>query len=267
MEASPEQVAIFRSPHLEGVEFVDVRNTDRCWTLFHESFDVCACDRANFDWIYRHRQHSMTGSGIGLAEPGEIHRNVAVRGPQDVRVVMLSPRLVADALDELELPPNLHFRHPMVDDPRLHRAIVALGDQLAAAAPALVLQTVLAEVVGRVLAHGETGAIESKRVVHRGGIERALEFLHAHFAEPVSLDELAKVAGLSRYRLAHVFREATGVPPHTYLLALRISRARTLLRRGMKSMQVALAVGFTDQSHFTRHFQRAVGLTPARYAR
>lgn len=267
MDASQEQVAIFRSPHLAGVEFVDVRNTDRCWTLFHESFDVCACDRANFDWIYRSRQHSMNGSGVGLAEPGEIHRNIAVRGPQDVRVVMLPPRLVTDARAELDLPAPFHFRRPWADDPLLHRAIVSLGEQLAADAPPLVLQTTLAEVVTRMLAHGEETPTESERVVPAAGILRALDYLHAHFAEAVSLDDLAKVAGLSRYRFAHAFRRATGLPPHSYQLAIRVSRARELLRRGMKSMDVALAVGFADQSHLIRHFQRAVGVTPARYAR
>jgi AraC-like DNA-binding protein len=267
MEALQEQVAVLRSPHLAGVEFVDVRNTDRCWTLFHESFDVCACDRADFDWVYRHRQHSMNGSGVGLAEPGEIHRNTAVRGPQDVKVVMLSPRLVADALSELELPPHLHFRRPLADDPALHRAIGLLGEQLATGADPLVLQTALTELLTLILAHGEKPRSDSGLTSHRLGIQRAVDHLQAHFEEAISLDELAKVAGLSRYHFAHAFRTDTGLPPHRYQLALRIGRAKTLLRGGMKSLDVALCVGFTDQSHFIRHFLRAVGTTPARYAR
>ncbi|MDE2607433.1 MAG: helix-turn-helix transcriptional regulator [Burkholderiales bacterium] len=266
MDALQEQVSILRSPHLAGVEFVDIRNSRRCWALFHETFDVCACRRADFDWVYRFRQHTMNGAGVGFAEPGEMHRNTAVRGPKDVQLVMLSPELVGDAREGLGLSGPLHFRRALADDPVLHRAILLLGGHLAAGAPALVLQSALAELVPLILAHGENAPPDFHRVPPGAGIRRAVDYLHAHFSESVSLDDLAQVAGVSRYGFAHAFRRATGLPPHRYQLAVRVGRARTLLGCGMRSTDVALAVGFTDQSHLIRHFQRAVGVTPARYA-
>jgi AraC-like DNA-binding protein len=83
----------------------------------------------------------------------------------------------------------------------------------------------------------------------------------------VTLDELARAAGVSRHRLSRLFRTAYGVPPHRFQLARRIRVARQMLERGDGVAQVAQATGFFDQSHLHRHFRRTLGMTPARYAR
>ena len=86
----------------------------------------------------------------------------------------------------------------------------------------------------------------------------------AHIAEPVSLTELAAVAGLSRMHFAAQFRAATGCSPHTYLLNRRIEEAKTLMATTtMPLAEVALAVGFQAQCHFSTVFKRFTGETPA----
>ncbi len=67
--------------------------------------------------------------------------------------------------------------------------------------------------------------------------------------------------------LLRVFRHATGLPPHKYLLNLRIEQARVLLRQGVPPARVAASVGFADRSRLHRHFKRHVGSAPGRYAR
>ena len=76
---------------------------------------------------------------------------------------------------------------------------------------------------------------------------------------------VSRVADLSPFHLHRVFRRATGLPPHSYLLMIRVNQARELLRRGLSPAEVALHTGFFDQSHLTRHFHRLVGVTPARF--
>ena len=63
------------------------------------------------------------------------------------------------------------------------------------------------------------------------------------------------------------FTRQYGVSPHAYVVGRRVEAARHLLLRGARPADVAVAVGFYDQAHFTRHFRRHVGTTPARYAR
>ena len=93
------------------------------------------------------------------------------------------------------------------------------------------------------------------------------EYLENHFAENVSLEELTTFSGLSSYHLIRVFRAETGLPPHAYLEQIRIHRARQLLRAGASIADVAFQTGFSDQSHFTRHFKKMTGVTPGQYRR
>ncbi|BCM84327.1 helix-turn-helix domain-containing protein [Methylobacterium indicum] len=93
---------------------------------------------------------------------------------------------------------------------------------------------------------------------------RIAELVEARLAEALSLDVLADEAGLSTFHFAKMFKASFGVPPHRYVTERRIARAKDLLAEGGASLaQIALACGFASQSHFTRRFAQATGLTPA----
>ena len=99
------------------------------------------------------------------------------------------------------------------------------------------------------------------------GVRRALQHLHARYAERVTLGELAEVARLSPFYFARLFRAQTGTTPGGYLRHLRIEHAKLLLRGGVPISRVAFSTGFYDQSHFTRRFKEDVGVPPGRFAR
>jgi len=93
------------------------------------------------------------------------------------------------------------------------------------------------------------------------------DHLHERMADDVGLDELARFAGVDRFRLTRQFTRAFGMSPHAYLVRLRLRTARRLLAGGASASDVAAAVGFADQSHLGRWFQRAYRLSPAAYQR
>ncbi|APR81492.1 Transcriptional regulator, AraC family protein [Minicystis rosea] len=99
------------------------------------------------------------------------------------------------------------------------------------------------------------------------GVGLAREYLHAHYREAVPLEQLATVAGLSKYHLVRAFRAAVGVPPHTYQLRLRLTRSLFLLREGLPLSAIAYELGFADQSHYTRAFRVEFGITPGAWLR
>jgi AraC family transcriptional regulator len=78
---------------------------------------------------------------------------------------------------------------------------------------------------------------------------------------------MAAVARLSAYHFARQFKATTGLPPHQFVIARRVERARELLQGGtdLSLAEVAADAGFSDQSQFSRHFKRLVGVTPARF--
>ena len=111
------------------------------------------------------------------------------------------------------------------------------------------------------------GTASATRHSPQRAVERVRRYLDRRYNEAVSLCELAALAKLSRFHLLRAFRRHTGLPPHAYQKRLRIERACDLLRSGISPAEVAIRVGFADQSHFTRHFKQLCQITPARYAR
>lgn len=99
-------------------------------------------------------------------------------------------------------------------------------------------------------------------------LKRTLAYIEANLGETVSLADLAGAAGLTRMHFAAQFRVATGLRPHEFLLRRRIERAQELLAEPSETLvDVALAVGFQTQAHFTTVFKRFVGETPHRWRR
>jgi AraC-like DNA-binding protein len=82
-----------------------------------------------------------------------------------------------------------------------------------------------------------------------------------------TLDELADVAGLSRYHFARRFRDEVGVPPWAYVRSKRAERARSLLEGGSPPAEVAHETGYADQPHLTRDLRERFGRTPGEIRR
>lgn len=109
---------------------------------------------------------------------------------------------------------------------------------------------------------------KDRRVGSEGGrIDRVAAFLHEHFADSVSLAQLADLAEMSAFHLVRSFKKEKGLPPHVFLTQIRLQQARRLLTEGQGLAETAAAVGFYDQSALNRHFKRVYGVTPGQFAR
>jgi two-component system, response regulator YesN len=103
---------------------------------------------------------------------------------------------------------------------------------------------------------------------HNTRVSRVLEFLSKNYTRTIRLEEAAALAGLSRFRVAHLVKECTGKTILQHVKRLRIQKARAWLEETDKDFAaIAYELGFSDQSHFIRHFRDVTGLTPARYRR
>ncbi|MGF6771637.1 AraC family transcriptional regulator [Paraburkholderia sp. GAS199] len=97
-------------------------------------------------------------------------------------------------------------------------------------------------------------------------VRRVTEFIRANLAADLSITELAAQAGLSSFHFARVFREAVGETPHQFVTRLRLEEAGRLLRTTRQTvLQIAIAVGFENASHFSVQFKRSFGVTPLAY--
>ncbi|MFF6786482.1 AraC family ligand binding domain-containing protein [Streptomyces sp. NPDC012510] len=94
---------------------------------------------------------------------------------------------------------------------------------------------------------------------------RLRELLDERVVDGLTLEEAARVVHVHPAHLVRAFGAAFGIAPHQYLMSRRVERARRLLLQGMRPGEAAVAAGFYDQAHLTRHFRRWVGVTPGRY--
>jgi AraC family transcriptional regulator len=166
-------------------------------------------------------------------------------------------RVSVPALDGVDLPP-------------LCAALRAVNDELTAGGPGDRLAT---ESLANLLAVHLLRTASAPRPARRtGGLQRrqlraVVEYVEEHLDAGPTLDQMAAVAHLSPYHFARQFKVATGLPPHQYVIARRVERAKLLLERTRDPSlaDVAARVGFSDQSQFTRHFKRLVGVTPGQF--
>ena len=101
-----------------------------------------------------------------------------------------------------------------------------------------------------------------------GALRRVRAYIDDHIGERISLDQLARQAGVSRFHFARQFRLSTGESPMGYLRRARIERSKSILQgRDTTIAEVAARLGFSDQSHFTRIFGRLVGVSPGSFVR
>ena len=123
--------------------------------------------------------------------------------------------------------------------------------------------------VGGVAARYREGAHADARTPGKEprAVRRLREHIESHYAEAVTLADLASLVSLSKFHMLRVFHASVGLPPHAFLTRVRILHAQALIRAGVSLTRVALDTGFSDQSHLIRHFKRALGVTPGAYAR
>ncbi|WP_246627670.1 helix-turn-helix domain-containing protein [Paenibacillus solanacearum] len=101
--------------------------------------------------------------------------------------------------------------------------------------------------------------------IDRRQLDGTLQYIHAYLDRNLSLDEIAAASHVSPSHLVRLFKDATGLTPHQYVIQEKIRRAQKLLIGGMPAHEVAAILGFSDQSHLHRHFKRLLGVTPREF--
>ena len=226
---------------------------------------------------HRGRRHTSTPGRIILLNPDDPHDGEA-GDANGFSYWMIYPdagvweRVLEEATGLADTP---FFTDTLLDDPAAARLFAATMPALQSRAIGLpdrpresliaesrleLLLLTLAVRHGRATAHANT-----RRVGDANLVSKIRDVLHAAYDRDIRLDDLARETGRSRFQVNRAFQAATGLPPHRYLTNIRLERARAMLAAGDNAAEVAAAVGFADQSHLTRRFKAAYGVTPGRF--
>ncbi len=231
-------------------------------------------DQFGIGVILRGAQQSASGRGpveaqagdVITVNPGEVHDGSPIgEGGRAWRMLYVDPDIVWSAgLDLSEgKQAQLELTKPVAKDLRLAGDVTALFAAATGASHTEVALIVEEHLLAVLM---QLGGWSSPRPVMPLDIRCALQRLDDDPSQPVSLQDLADLSGLSRFQVLRAFLKMTGLPPHAYQRQCRLHLARRLIRAKRPLAEAALEAGFADQSHMNRLFVKTYGMTPGVYA-
>lgn len=255
--------ALFSRPrHVPGVEVVSASYRDRRFPQHsHPEYVVGAVTAGSESLVVKGQSHVVGRGDVLHLNPDQTHAN-ATLGQETLRysVIYVPPASVtayAEAADALA------FSRPVTTGSAAFRTVIAAHVALMNSdSEALEQESAVQALVQALCLKAEPA---KRHAASPRPIAAARDYIDEHFARGFGLTTLSEVTGLSIFHLVRSFKATVGLSPLAYRNQRRIAKARELLLAGQPIAQTALAVGFADQSHFTRQFQRLVGTSPGRY--
>src|SRR5262249_36107059 len=195
-------------------------------------------------------------------------------GCKDELPLFLEPGLLSRvAAEAFALDPARLTVPPLdgLDLPQLRVLMLAVGAELTAGAGGPLAAESLANLLAvHLIRHALTPRQPARRragTLPRANLRAVVEYVEEHLDGSPTLEQMAAVARLSPNYFVSQFKRATGLPPHQYVIARRVERAKQFLQEATDVSLAAVAAhaGFSDQSQFSHHFKRLLGVTPGQF--
>jgi AraC-like DNA-binding protein len=270
-ESSKNLVKLWKSRTIAGLELK--RATLRNFAFgrhMDERFVVCLVQDGVEHFACRGSRYAAAPGDIVLYQPEDVHDGSSPdQKPWSYRCFYAAEPLVRGIVSGAATGgPAPSFPDKVIRDRPLAAQWSALHRRMEAGENALRDQAaflrLLADLVDR-HAQRRGATTPAPGGVDRGRLLRSRDFLEAHSDAPVTLDQLAALAGLSPFHFLREFKRFFGMPPHQYQKQVQVRRAKDLLERGVPIAAAAVEAGFFDQSHLNRVFKSFTGLTPGQF--
>jgi AraC-like DNA-binding protein len=267
-----ENVTYWRDPELEGLEVCQVDGSRHVFPdhAHNGIYAIGMMESGGSYCLGPEKSYSLVSPGqIALINPNQVHSGVPVPGKQiSYRMIYFDMRLMAAAADEIAQQSHTlpEFACMVVGDSLLWRHLWRLCRSIQGPGGRLEKESAIMDAMTHLVSiYGNVSSKQMPLKNSRQSMRQAKAFLSENLDRKISLADVSRAAELSRYHFLRVFKQATGLPPHLFRTLRRIDRAKQLLRDGQPLAQIALSVGFSDQSHFTNTFRKYTGATPGQY--
>jgi AraC-like DNA-binding protein len=265
---------------LPGVEVWSATRATGRWATYNWAYGFSALDpepafHGRLVWTYRRATYCAGRTSTMLLEPDEVYVTTLGSEPASFHTVLVDREVVEHELADSCGGPwpgrrRRHFRSPQLDDPGLHALFHELLRRLLdASVDATERQRHLRRYLTALFARAGSDPVATAPAgaACERAVRRARELIENDYAGALSLDRVARAAGVSKFHLERRFGARVGVPVWEFVKQVRVRRAMTALRAGRRPAEVATAVGFSDQAHMTRVFKELFGFTPGQYRR
>ena len=234
---------------------------------FHEYYVIGFIEKGQRFLSCKNKEYTIEPGDLLLFNPRDNHACEQIDGKTlDYRCINIQPEIMSKAVFEITGKAYLPYFTPQVV---FHSELVAVLRELHQIIMEeekdfrkeeiffFLLEQLIEEYTEQAMPTENAGQSTEARAI--------CEFLEKHYMENITLDDLCKLTGLSKYYLLRSFTKQKGISPYSYLETIRIDHAKKMLEQGILPIDVAFQTGFTDQSHFSNFFKKFIGLTPKQY--
>lgn len=265
-----ESVTFWRDPVLADMELLKATYVTHSFSRHsHEGYAIGVIESGVEAFAYRGSTYQAPAGTLLVIHPGEVHTGyAAIQEGWQYRMIYPAIALLQGAAAELGLPASCipFFPETLITSHHLVQQFRAFHKASEHRALSLERQSKLLWLTAHLIhGHGECRPPLPKIHRDRAIANQVRAYLHDNYAVNITLDDLAKTVAMQPLKLLRLCRREWGLPPHRYLIQLRVYRAKQLIAAGLPLANIATDTGFSDQSHFTRHFKRLVGVTPGQY--
>lgn len=265
-----DHARLWRSPLLPDAELLTAQYYAQEFAPhWHEGFSIPVIQTGAQSYRYRGTRCIAGVGSIAAINPGEIHTGERATDngwtyrafyPAVAWMQALASSMAGRSMDVPWLPDGA------INDTDVAAKLSVAHRLLEAHADTLQAESALTEAFALLLSRYARNRVQTQSLLPDAvRVERMKALLADDVTAPLPLSTLAAAVGLSPFYAARLFSRTVGMPPHAWRNQVRLNRAQALLRRGISVTEVAAEQGFTDQSHFTRHFKRAYGVAPGRW--
>lgn len=232
----------------------------------HEEFQFSCCEAGAGRYRFTRSSYAVPRRTLVAVQAAEMHGFDPLLHPPIgslYRALYISPSAIRELPVAGRTSFTLVLREPIVHYRRLRDAFLSAHQTFLESDIELEKQTVIDSFLLLIAQCHSRDSLPLVRIGReKDWVRKIREYLKANAFRNISIQELTQLTNLNRMYLTRVFTEEVGMPPHAYLLGLRLHQAQALLLKREAITEVALATGFTDQAHFSRHFKKYFGRTP-----
>lgn len=236
---------------------------------FHDYYVIGFIERGKRYLMCKNQEYIINPGDMVIFNPGDIHTCEQIEdSPLYYRSINIQPDILCKAVYEITgLDYKPYFTKNVIYQSELTNSLKELHGMILKAEKDFVKEELYLFLIGQLNQEiGDTNT-ESLLLNQDNEFKSVCEYLELNYSRTITLDELCKLEGLSKYHFLRSFTQKKGITPYSYLETIRISKAKKMLEQGVLPVKAALQTGFSDQSHFSNFFKRFIGLTPKQYMR
>ncbi len=266
MSTLKEQAKFKIHQELNGIEMVEANYHRHSFSKHsHETYTINIIERGSQHFLSSGKKFIAPEHSIIFVNADEVHTGQS--GTQtgwSYRGFSPSESQFSKLANDIGLTDTFapYFTNAVVEDKQMANELHILFNTLSHSDNSLLRETMLYGVLTRLmLKHGKKTKHIKYQQTSNLKLSWVRQYIHEHLEENISLEQLAKISDFTPFHLVRQFQKIYGLPPHAYQIQSRLRYAKALLQKGFKISDAALEAGFHDQSHFHRHFKKAIGVT------